>query len=388
MTSPPSRTPITDLIRNLRTHDATIKLRQSEDLHDLKYLGIQPQSFLVAKLPVDIIIKYLLSSIRIVAVTLSLGLSSGKERRRDLKICYENSLNNRVLGKNFVICDVLADFRTVLVNKLLPQRDYSYLRNIHHRGHVHMSINRATPTIDISNGRDIVAITRSTPELIHILSKIGWEHRDLNPGNVYSRSGNPKIAEFEFSNKIAGGGETKPHDFCTGTRQFWSLEIEAGKLLHLPPTDSLEVALGWLESNGRRPFPLRRLPLHDLESLWWIFAWILLMRVPKNPSANWSEKRHRRVLDAIFPTVPGFTGRLEFLTGDPTLTLDVLKAIDEQLVPLLFNLLKFQLHLLSAFRRYEAALRGSTGDDLALVKAFSEHKPLPESPEKSGDAFV
>ncbi|TDL23343.1 hypothetical protein BD410DRAFT_178858 [Rickenella mellea] len=155
--------------------------------------------------------------------------------------------------------------------------------------------------------------------------------------------------------------------------------------------DSLEVHLWWKKSPKRWPLSFQHLPLHDFESLWWIIAWILLMRVPKNPSVTWSEKVHRLLLDEVFPTTLGTHSRIAFLTGERGLTLDVLENVDRQILPLFDYMQKFRECLVSAFRQYEEALDNldrSDSDTSVVLRAFREYEPLLGDPDKPGVAFV
>ncbi|TDL23342.1 hypothetical protein BD410DRAFT_178878 [Rickenella mellea] len=74
---------------------------------------------------------------------------------------------------------------------LYLSHDDSFWKTIYHRVHVRMKIKeRATPIMDVYSLRDSFALFRSAIELIHVLSKIGWVHRDLSPANMYSWLGN------------------------------------------------------------------------------------------------------------------------------------------------------------------------------------------------------
>ncbi|TDL23338.1 hypothetical protein BD410DRAFT_839214 [Rickenella mellea] len=267
----------------------------------------------------------------------------------------------------------------------LSQHHDSYWKGVHHRVHVRVKIKeRATPIMDIYNLRESLAIFRSVTELIHVLSRIGWVHRDLSPGNVYSWRGNLKIGDFEFAKKFVGEEDT-PY-VRIGTRQFWSVEVEAGSLLHLPEEslDDLPMEI----SDLPEPFPFRHLPLHDFESLWWMFGWTLLMRVPKNPSSSWSVEQHQRVLDKVFPTALHTWSRVAFLTGNRGITMKVLYNTDSQLAPLFGHLQMFRERLVSAFKQYERELTETNGNDVVLLRTFWNCEPLFENHEKCGIPLV
>ncbi|KAJ3562683.1 hypothetical protein NP233_g9420 [Leucocoprinus birnbaumii] len=131
----------------------------------------------------------------------------------------------------------------------------------------------------------------------------GWVHRDISTGNILivkdRKSGRSigKLSDLEYAKGIENQKAT-PGSLKTGTPFFMSLEIHSGQnpcVVDASTVRSAEVkpknpdpwnfpAPARKKKASRRDDPFESLPPrhrfhHDLESLWWIIVWLLLVRV-------------------------------------------------------------------------------------------------------------
>ena len=130
--------------------------------------------------------------------------------------------------------------------------------------------------------------------MLQLLHEIGWVHRDISPGNLMRIGGLVKLADLEYAKRL---GSDKTHDFRTvsfywvdpvlvvtllqGTHHFMACEVESHDYLFQfkrrggPNID--DVADDILTESPKLPFTFN--PIHDLESLWWIWVWVMYFYV-------------------------------------------------------------------------------------------------------------
>ncbi|KIO32593.1 hypothetical protein M407DRAFT_18367 [Tulasnella calospora MUT 4182] len=146
---------------------------------------------------------------------------------------------------------------------------------------------------------------------LQLMFLAGWVHRDISSGNIYACRSQENgtdgaqvrgiLADLEYAKHFDPDGAKSSSDPKTGTAFFMAIEIQKQVLIYNPD------ATGSMPSRGRR-VPQSNLPTltsvihnfeHDMESIFWLFLWILLVRFPSERSAE-QEKEFAGVLSAIF----------------------------------------------------------------------------------------
>ncbi|KAF8813209.1 hypothetical protein BYT27DRAFT_7181632 [Phlegmacium glaucopus] len=87
------------------------------------------------------------------------------------------------------------------------------------------------------------------------LTKRGYVHRDISPGNIIIYNGRAKLSDLEFAKEYGSGTS---NNIRTGTYNFMAVEVETSAYMYHPDCR------------------FSHNPLHDIESLWWVGLWFLL----------------------------------------------------------------------------------------------------------------
>ncbi|KAG6327335.1 hypothetical protein ID866_11754 [Astraeus odoratus] len=158
--------------------------------------------------------------------------------------------------------------------------------------------------------RDVLAMLRDAVKALQILHDAGWIHRDISPGNLLRIGNSVKISDLEYAKRL---DSKDSHEVRTGTMDFMACEVEAQRyLFHKAEkrgkSTDIPSALG---SEDRPPF--RANSLHDLESLWWILAWILYFYVDQDGQEPSSKQQ--AAYGRMFPGAISGPGRLQALQG-------------------------------------------------------------------------
>ncbi|KAI3609283.1 hypothetical protein WG66_010668 [Moniliophthora roreri] len=193
---------------------------------------------------------------------------------------------------------------------------------------------------------------------LSIMFSAGMVHRDISTGNLLVSEVDGelrcKITDLEYARKVSASSES-PQDIKTGTPYFMALEIWMGHYLFLPqePTDSDsdsksddENFVSMLKRRGARPdtrAPVQYNFLHDLESLFWILVYFLLIMHPVNDmvEVNAGNDVNERIIShrmhtfhELFPSFSNFYfgRRIEFLKGNESIHSQYLSSVPKQFV--------------------------------------------------------
>ncbi|KIP06968.1 hypothetical protein PHLGIDRAFT_127925 [Phlebiopsis gigantea 11061_1 CR5-6] len=136
-----------------------------------------------------------------------------------------------------------------------------------------------------------------------MMHKSGWVHRDISAGNILimvlgRNRVKVKLADLEYAKKCENGPSPTVHEVRTGTQDFMAVEVHAQAYKYLPkskrvnqdpfgPTDQViqDIAEGIVPHGAGvvilPPELVEELvftynPLHDLESVWWVMAFLLI----------------------------------------------------------------------------------------------------------------
>uniref|UniRef100_A0A0W0GAC5 Protein kinase domain-containing protein n=1 Tax=Moniliophthora roreri TaxID=221103 RepID=A0A0W0GAC5_MONRR len=238
------------------------------------------------------------------------------------------------------------------------------------------------PLQDVRNLRTVVTCIGKASTGLSIMFSAGMVHRDISTGNLLVSEVDGelgcKITDLEYAKKV-GASSQSPQDIKTGTPYFMALEIWRGKYLFRPerPTDSDETSddenfVSTLKRRGARPdarTPVRYNFLHDLESLFWILVYFLLIMHPVNGkvgadgevnagnNVNELVISHRmHTFHELFPSFSNFdvSNRLDFLKGDEDAKLRYKSSVPKQFVVAMQFAIAVSKQLRVEYQRVEA----------------------------------
>lgn len=178
------------------------------------------------------------------------------------------------------------------------------------------------PTLDTSIPRrvhtrivfhDVGVALKDVTSLVDNLSCLsgalkGFVYRDFSIENVIWVGGVGKLVDFEYAKRIDSNTSS---DVRTGTRPFMAVEVEIQKYLFFPPPTWSE-----LDKDSDAPPPLRMNFLHDIESLWWAFAWTLFYHTDMETANSYDYDVHAQwnQYHIVFPVMIGRVQRKDFFT--------------------------------------------------------------------------
>ncbi|KAK7042943.1 hypothetical protein VNI00_008680 [Paramarasmius palmivorus] len=177
---------------------------------------------------------------------------------------------------------------------------------------------------DIDNHKTILeAIVYVFPALEFMYSS-GYIHRDISAGNllVSSAHGNVvcKLIDLEYAKRIDDPNYHK--EVKTGTPHFIASEVEEGQYLFIPENLMPRPPGGYrsMPTVAKRESPhafFRHNCLHDIESLFWIFVYVLFSTFPTERPINSLDTR-RIIFQQLFPHPNYGPQRFRFLSKDVT----------------------------------------------------------------------
>ncbi|KAF8811221.1 hypothetical protein BYT27DRAFT_7252939 [Phlegmacium glaucopus] len=168
------------------------------------------------------------------------------------------------------------------------------------------------------------------------LTKKGYVHRDVSPGNIIIYNGRAKLNDLEFA-KEYGSGTSK--EVRTGIYDFMSVEVE--DLWHMFHPMS----------------KFSHNPLHDLESLWWIGVWFLLCHYKASNLRDVNVQRHIKVVkrfgQILFSNGADRLSRRAALTHSTLLTDSDPLCFPKSVQYLVVVLEKFRAQLMTYYKDYK-----------------------------------
>ncbi|KAG1717928.1 uncharacterized protein EDB91DRAFT_1305156 [Suillus paluster] len=145
---------------------------------------------------------------------------------------------------------------------------------------------------DVTSLANNLSCLSGTLLALHYMHKAGWVHRDFSIGNTIWVGGVGKLGDFEYAKEI---DSNTSNDVRMGTMHFMAVEVESQNYLFLPRhAHCLD------QPTFRMNF------LHDIESIWWAFTWILFYHTDtKMANADHSFDAHAQ-LKEYQVAFPGF----------------------------------------------------------------------------------
>ncbi|KAG1829944.1 hypothetical protein EV424DRAFT_1535346 [Suillus variegatus] len=182
----------------------------------------------------------------------------------------------------------------------------------------------------------------------------GWIHHDFSVGNVIwvvgDNGGIGKLGDFEYAQEI---DLNTSHDVRMGTMHFMAIEVEHQRYLFRtlapPPT--------YGDTDVPSPPPFRMNLLHDIESVWWTYAWIFFYHtdtITANSNDSFDVDAQLRQHQLAFSGAIGQPTRRDFFTDITELRHTCKSILSDRCFKVCDNLALFAYTLQASYLKAEA----------------------------------
>lgn len=209
---------------------------------------------------------------------------------------------------------------------------------------------------DVRQLKDVVTALLDSVFALQLMFLAGWVHRDISSGNIYAyRIDGAQVrgilADLEYAKHFDSEGAKGSSDPKTGTAFFMAVEIQKQILFYNPRTTRSKPP-----RRGDMPRFDLQTPIgvihnfeHDMESIFWLFLWTLLVRFPSARSVG-QPKEFAHALSAIFQDTSQCPPERErIFTLDGALDTLLQHWLDPELRPISAPLVKLCEALLIAY---------------------------------------
>ncbi|KAL4259871.1 Fungal-type protein kinase domain-containing protein [Pleurotus pulmonarius] len=159
---------------------------------------------------------------------------------------------------------------------------------------------------DLGTVGEVADVLSQAVVALRLMYCAGWVHRDISSGNILAHrswSSTPwqaKLSDLEYARQFSDSDRDLGGDPKTGTPYFMPHEMLCSHYIPLSPSASTSNDDTNIFTNGRQPKPPKQ-PLvynyqHDLESIWWIFLWTVLSRVPHEASVEYARPIFQNIM--------------------------------------------------------------------------------------------
>ncbi|KIO24428.1 hypothetical protein M407DRAFT_26139 [Tulasnella calospora MUT 4182] len=164
---------------------------------------------------------------------------------------------------------------------------------------------------DVQRLEDVATALLDSVFALQLMFLAGWVHRDISSGNIYAyryqENGTDGaqvrgiLADLEYAKHFDPDGAKSSSDPKTGTAFFMAIEIQKQVLIYNPRATRSMPTLDGLVPQSNLPTLTGVIHNfeHDMESIFWLFLWTLLVRFPSERSPE-QKKEFAGVLSAIF----------------------------------------------------------------------------------------
>ncbi|KAJ8482394.1 hypothetical protein ONZ51_g5384 [Trametes cubensis] len=156
---------------------------------------------------------------------------------------------------------------------------------------------------ELDDMHDVIQALLDAVLALQILFLISWIHRDVSSGNILSFKGRGKLCDLEYAKEFdlsVGGRSSDPK---TGTPIFMAVELQYNAAIYGDAGFSED-----MQDNETRESPLHPSPTvrhnfqHDLESIFWILAWLVFTHIPGQICANVTAELFHSKRPGFLPT--------------------------------------------------------------------------------------
>ncbi|QRW09697.1 hypothetical protein RhiLY_08696 [Ceratobasidium sp. AG-Ba] len=133
-----------------------------------------------------------------------------------------------------------------------------------------------TPVRHLRNYKDMITAIKGGSEGTHAIHLAQRVHRDISSENILlvkevkDEADLGIIIDLEHIKDLEQ--ESNPHDVNKGMYQLMATEVAYTTYMHAPPRGKILDS----PSEPRTVPPFRQNQLHDVESIWWVFMWMVL----------------------------------------------------------------------------------------------------------------
>ncbi|KIO32631.1 hypothetical protein M407DRAFT_18394 [Tulasnella calospora MUT 4182] len=206
---------------------------------------------------------------------------------------------------------------------------------------------------------DVVIALRDSVFALKLMFLAGWVHRDISSGNIYACRSQENgtdgaqvrgiLADLEYAKQFDPEGARGSSDRKTGTAFFMAIEIQSQYLIYretsgLPSPDEDETRSDPETSTG----VIHNFE-HDMESIFWLFLWILLVRFPPKRTAEQKSKFAGAVSTIFQDTSKCSMERLHLFTDKNLLHQFLNLWLNPDLAPIIGPLLRLRKALTSGY---------------------------------------
>ncbi|KAL1686166.1 hypothetical protein GGG16DRAFT_64811 [Schizophyllum commune] len=200
--------------------------------------------------------------------------------------------------------------------KELPVQERGrFLGEIPARQHHRIVMELGERLLDVAEVKQVFSMVKDASYALFLLHSVGLLYRDISAGNILRRrDGRGVLTDLEYVRSVT---DTNVHTMRTGTADFCALEVVTGWFISGPPQAQVAKRI-WRDPDaqnatssppprltvapgGSRGWRFRE--VHDLESIFWLYLWLLLRHntnLPVPPEYD-PVKKHDEYYDKIFP---------------------------------------------------------------------------------------
>ncbi|KAG9000437.1 hypothetical protein FRB90_011824, partial [Tulasnella sp. 427] len=176
---------------------------------------------------------------------------------------------------------------------------------------------------DVKQLGDVFIALEDCVMALQLMFVAGWIHRDISTGNLYARKDNNNrvrgvLSDLEYAKPFDPQATSGALDPKTGTAYFMAVEILKQTLIYDEPPSLAHVVF------ARTAPPTTTAPSqvsvihnfqHDVESVFWVVLWTLLMRLRSDASREKSADFHSQLSEIFQYTGDCSPRREKLLTG-------------------------------------------------------------------------
>ncbi|EAU81592.2 other/FunK1 protein kinase [Coprinopsis cinerea okayama7 len=143
---------------------------------------------------------------------------------------------------------------------------------------------------DLPTLADALEVLRQAHLALMLMFCARWIHRDISHGNILAfqnadGSWRVKVSDLEYAKMFPPpDGYQAGTDPKTGTPFFMAYELQKGLSLYSPASSGEPPPIGTRSPSGSREYPVIHNYQHDVESLWWMALWLVMMRTDHQDS--------------------------------------------------------------------------------------------------------
>ncbi|KAI0656469.1 hypothetical protein C8Q70DRAFT_935688 [Cubamyces menziesii] len=132
---------------------------------------------------------------------------------------------------------------------------------------------------------DVVQALLDAVLALQILFLISWIHRDVSSGNILFFRGRGKLSDLEYAKEFDLSAGRRSSDPKTATPIFTAVELQFNAAIYKDADFSEDMQDN---ETGESPpsLTVRHNFQHDLESIFWILAWLVFTHIPGQNCAN------------------------------------------------------------------------------------------------------